>query len=166
MTKARHYDEAVAKIGGVTALKLIHICMDYSARMETILAEMRTLFTAWNYFFHGSPILLKKVPDLTEFLELPPTEVLQNLQTPTTLRMNPESMESGRRQDPRFDARSKDAGRIQPEEVLTPASDATPPLPTEPAPLVPSPPTLSPSQVNPLSGLNLPPHLDLQEAAM
>ena len=31
--KARIYDEAVAKIGGVTALKLIHICVDYSTRI-------------------------------------------------------------------------------------------------------------------------------------
>ena len=30
-------DEAVAKIGSVTALKLIHICVDYCAKMETIL---------------------------------------------------------------------------------------------------------------------------------
>ena len=44
--KARIYDEAVAKIGSVTALKLIHICVDYSAKMETILAEMRALFDA------------------------------------------------------------------------------------------------------------------------
>ena len=32
--KARLYDKAVAKIRGVTALKMIHICMDYSTRME------------------------------------------------------------------------------------------------------------------------------------
>ena len=42
--KARIYDKAVAKIGGITALKLIHICVDYSTTMETILAEMEVLF--------------------------------------------------------------------------------------------------------------------------
>ena len=49
--KARIYSEAVAKIGGVTALKLIHICVDYSIRMETVLAEMRVLFDSRNRFF-------------------------------------------------------------------------------------------------------------------
>ena len=76
VTKARIYDEAVAKIGNVTALKLIHICEDYSAKMETILSEMRALFDAQNCFFRGSPNPLEKVPDLTEFPDLPPTEVL------------------------------------------------------------------------------------------
>ena len=79
MIKAQIYDEAVAKIGGVTALKLIHICMDYSTRMETILAEMRVLFDSRNRFFWSNPVPLEKVPDLTHFLDLPPTELLQNL---------------------------------------------------------------------------------------
>ena len=77
--KARLYDKAIAKIRGVTALKLIHICVDYSSRMETILAEMRALFAARNCFFHGSLVPLQKVLDLVEFPDLPPTEVLQNL---------------------------------------------------------------------------------------
>ena len=77
--KARIYDEAVAKIGGVTALNLIHICVDYSTRMETILAEMRVLFDNRNRFFRGSPIPLEKVPNLTDFPDLPPTKLLQNL---------------------------------------------------------------------------------------
>ena len=51
VTKARIYDEAVAKIGSVTALKLIHICVDYSAKMDTILAEMRSLFNIQIHFF-------------------------------------------------------------------------------------------------------------------
>ena len=74
--KARFYNEAMAKTGGVTALKLIHICVDYSTKMETILAKMRALFSVRNCFFRGSPIPLKKVLDLTEFPDLPPTEVL------------------------------------------------------------------------------------------
>ena len=84
--KARIYNEAVAKVGGVTTLKLIHICVDYSTRMETILAEIRVFFDNRNRFFWGSPISLEKLPDLTDFLDLPPTDLLQNLQTPTTLR--------------------------------------------------------------------------------
>ena len=54
--KVRIYDKAVAKIGGVTALKLIHICVDYSTRMEIIQAEMRVLFDNRNCFFRGSPV--------------------------------------------------------------------------------------------------------------
>ena len=76
VTKARIYDEAVAKIGNVTALKLIHICVDYSTKMETILVEMRAFFDAQNGFFRGSPVPLEKVLDLSEFLDLLPTEVL------------------------------------------------------------------------------------------
>ena len=111
VTKARIYDEAVEKIGSVTALKLIHICVDYSAKMETILSEMRALFDARNHLFRGSPIPLEKIPDLIEFPNLLPTDMLQNLQTPMTLRTNQESTESGERQAPRSDARTNEAGR-------------------------------------------------------
>ena len=136
MTTARLYDEAVAKIGSITTLKLIHICVDYAARMETILAEMQTLFTTRNRFFPGSPIPMEKVLDLIEFLDLPLGDVLQNLHTPKILGTNPESLESGGRKDPRSDAMSKDAERTQSEEVLILASDSTPPVPS---PLAPSP---------------------------
>ena len=67
VTKARIYNEAVAKTRSVTALKAIHICVDYSAKMEIILAEMRAFFDAQNHFFRGSAVLLEKVPDLSEF---------------------------------------------------------------------------------------------------
>ena len=77
--KARIYNEAVAKIGGVTALKLIHICVDYSTKMETILVEMSFLFDSRNRFFRGSPIPLEKFPHLTDFPDLPPADLLQNL---------------------------------------------------------------------------------------
>ena len=77
--KARIYNMVVAKTGGVTSLKLIHICVDYSAKMETILAKMRVLFDNRTRFFQGSLVPLEKVPDLSKFPDLPPTEVLQNL---------------------------------------------------------------------------------------
>ena len=76
MIKARIYDEAVAKIRGVTTLKLIHICVDYSTRMETILAETRVLFDSRIRFFQGSPILLEKFPDLMDFPDLPLADLL------------------------------------------------------------------------------------------
>ena len=135
--KARIYNEAVAKIGGVTALKLIHICVDYSTRMETILAEMRVFFDSRNRFFQGSPISLEKFPDLTDFPDLPPADLLQNLQTPTTLRTTQDSAESGRRPAPESDAKTSEAERPQ-QESPAPAqqSESTPvPEPTStPAP--------------------------------
>ena len=106
--KAWIYDEAVAKIGGVTALKLIHICVDYSTRIETILAEMRVLFDSRNRFFRGSPIPLEKFPDLTDFPNLPPADLLQNLQTPTTLKTTRDSAESGGRPAFGSDARTSE----------------------------------------------------------
>ena len=106
--KARLYDEAIAMTGGVTALKMIHICMDYSTRMETILVEIRILFDSRNRFFRGSPVPLEKVPDLTDFPDLPPLKLLQNLQTPTTLRTTRDSMEA-----PGLDARTSEADRLQ-----------------------------------------------------
>ena len=175
MIKARLYDEAIAKIGGVTALKMIHIYVDYSTRMETILAEMRILFDSRNCFFRGSLVPLEKVPDLTDFPDLPPTELLQNLQTLTTLRTTQDSTEA-----PRSDARTSEADRPQqeaptpvpgpepapvPEPTSTPVpqlaptpedqdsvpmdTTETPPLPIDPAPVMPSPPTTSLVPSNP-----------------
>ena len=135
--KARIYDEAVAKIGGVTALKLIHICVDYSTKMETILAEMRVLFDSRNHFFRGSPIPLEKFLDLTDFPDLPLADLLQNLQTPTTLRTTRDSAESGGRPAPKSNARTFEAERPQ-QESPAPAQqpESTPvPKPTStPAP--------------------------------
>ena len=129
--KARIYNEAVAKIGGVTALKLIHMCVDYSTRMETILVEMRVLFDNWNRFFRDSPVPLEKVPDLTDFQDLPPTELLQNLQTPTTLRTNLDSAESEERPAPGSDARTSEVGRSQ---QVAPTSVPGPMLASVPGP--------------------------------
>ena len=120
VTKAWIYDEAVARTANVTALKLIHICVDYSTKMVTILAEMRALFDARNRFFRGSPVPLEKVRNLSEFPDLPLMKVLQNLQTPTTLRTNQESTESEERPALGSDARITEVGRAHPE-VPTPA---------------------------------------------
>ena len=125
--KAWIYDEAVAKIGGVTALKLIHIYVDYSTRMETLMAEMRVLFDNRNRFFRGSPVPLEKVPNLTDFPDLLPTELLQNLQTPTTLWTNQDSAKSGGRPAPGSDARTFEADRPQ-QEAPTPVPDQLPRL--------------------------------------
>ena len=129
MIKARIYDETIAKIGGVTALKLIHICVDYSTRMETILAEMRILFDSRNRFFWGNLISLEKFPDLTDFPDLPLAELLQNLQTPTTLRTTRDSAESGGRPAPRSDARMSEADRPQQESPAPAPRPESAPIP-------------------------------------
>ena len=127
MIKAWLYDKVIAKIGGVTALKMIHISMDYSTKMETILAEMRILFDSRNCIFRGSPITLEKIPDLTDFPDLPPTKLLQNLQIPITLRTTRDSIEA-----PGSDARTSEADQLQqeaPTPVLGPVSYENPSKP-------------------------------------
>ena len=118
--KAGLYDEAIAKTGGVTAFKMIHICVDYSTRMETILAEMRIFFDSRNRFFRGSLVPLEKVPDLTDFPDLPPTDLLQNLQTPTTLRTTRDSTQA-----PGLDAKTSEADQPQ-QEAPTPVPGPEP----------------------------------------
>ena len=129
MIKARIYDEAVAKIKGVTAIKLIHICVDYSTRMETILAEMRALFDSQNRFFQGSPIPLEKFLDLTDFLDLPRADLLQNLQISTTLRTTRDSAESGGRPAPGSDAKTSEAERPQQESPAPAQQPESTPVP-------------------------------------
>ena len=177
--KAWLYDEAIAKTGSVTALKLIHICVDYFARMETILAEMRVLFDNRNRFFRGSPIPIEKLPDLTDFPDLPPADLLQNLQTPTTLRTTRDSVESGGKPTPGSDARTSEAERPQqkaptatqqpesapvpePASTLAPGSTSAPvpdPVPTlEAQGLVPMETTKTPPfPTNPASAVPTPP---------
>ena len=90
---------------------------------------MRILFDNRNRFFRGSPVLLEKVPDLTDFSDLPPPELLQNLQMPTTLRTIRDSAESGGRLAPGSDARTSEASRPQ-QEAPTPVPRPAPtPLP-------------------------------------
>ena len=166
MIKARIYDEAVAKIGGVTTLKLIHICVDYSTRMETILAEMRILFDSRNRFFQDSPIPLEKFPDLTDFPNLPPADLLQNLQTPTTLRTTRDSAESGGRPAPGSDARTSEAERPQqespapaqqPEPIPIPEPASTPALGTTSAPVPEPVPTSAAQDSVPMDTTETPP---------
>ena len=76
MIKAQLYDEAMAKNKTITSLKLIHLCVDYSTKMEKILVDMKALFTMRNRLLNTSPIPLDKVLDLLKFPDLPPKEVL------------------------------------------------------------------------------------------
>ena len=151
VTKARLYDEAMAKTGTITSFKLIHICVDYSTKMEAILAEMRSLFSAQNQFFSIKPTPLDKVPDLAEFPNLSLVEVLQGLHMLTTLQTNPKFSGSKLPKDLGSDTRSKDVAKIQGvENVQTLAPETTPPLLMEPTPTIPPPLAPSPGQMNPL----------------
>ena len=110
---------------------------------------MRILIDNQNCFFRGSPIPLEKLLDLTDFLDLPSANLLQNLQTPTTLRTTQNWVESGERPAPGSDARTSQAERPQqespaptvrpesapvPEPVSTPAPGLTSELVPEPVP--------------------------------
>ena len=98
---------------------------------------MRVLFDSQNRFFRGSPIPLEKFPDLTDFPDLPPADLLQNLQTPTTLRTTRDSAESGGRPAPRSDARTSEVERPRqesPTPALRPKSAPIPEPASTPAP--------------------------------
>ena len=81
--------------------------------------ELQTRLLKRNCFFRGSAVPLEKVLDLSEFPDLPPTKVLQNIQTPTTLGTNQELVKSEERQALGSDARTNEVERAQSEEVPT-----------------------------------------------
>ena len=78
MTKARIFDETVAKDLPVTGSKVISIIVDYSAKMEALLLGMRQLMVG----LHPPPLPTGLI-NLADFLELPAAEILQGLSTPT-----------------------------------------------------------------------------------
>ena len=78
MTKAWIFDETVAKGLPVTGLKVISIVVDYSAKMEALLLEMRQLMVG----LHPPPLPTGSI-DLADFPELLAAEILQGLSTPT-----------------------------------------------------------------------------------
>ena len=78
VTKARIFDEIVAKTLTVTEAKVINIMVDYSSKMETLLIDMRKLMADLH------PVALPPGSiDLSEFLEIPAMEILHGLSTPT-----------------------------------------------------------------------------------
>ena len=58
---------------------MIHIMVDYIAKMEKLLEEMRVLMNGFNPIFVQQPIPLEAIPDLSKFLEIPVAEILQRL---------------------------------------------------------------------------------------
>ena len=71
MTKARIFNETMAKELPVTGLKVINIIVDYSAKMEVLLVGMRKLMAD----LHPKALPTGSI-DLTDFPELPATEIL------------------------------------------------------------------------------------------
>ena len=71
MTKARIFDETVAKGLPVTGLKVINIVVDYSTKMEVLLVGMRKLMADLH-----SAVLSTGSIDLTDFPELSVVEIL------------------------------------------------------------------------------------------
>ena len=92
VTKAKLFNEAITKLGSPSGSNVMHIVVDYSAKMK-ILEEMQTLMVG----LHTVPIqlatLLKLIPGTSKgFLELPAAEIFQGLLIPTKLvSTNPKS---------------------------------------------------------------------------
>ena len=71
VTKARIFDETVAKGLPVTGSKIISIVVDYSAKMEVLLLRMRQLMIG----LHPPPLPTGSI-DLADFPDLPAVEIL------------------------------------------------------------------------------------------
>ena len=78
VTKAQVFNETVANALPMTGAKVINIMVDYSSKMETLLSKMRKLMAGLH------PAVLQPRPlDLSKFLEIPTTEILHGMSTPT-----------------------------------------------------------------------------------
>ena len=78
VTKARIFDETMAKELLVIGSKVINIVVDYGAKIETLLVGMRKLMAD----LHPAALSTGSI-DLTDFPELPAAEILQSLSTST-----------------------------------------------------------------------------------
>ena len=137
VTKARIFDETVVKGLPVTGSKVISIVVNYNAKMEALLLEMRQLMIR----LHPPPLPTKLI-DLADFPELPAAEILQGLSTPTkgpvtqiTSPIPPTDLESDTRTRPTDDP------------PLPNQSLPNPPLPSGTAPSDPPPPPPAPAKV-------------------
>ena len=78
VTKARVFDEIVAKALLMIRAKVINIVVDYNSNMETLLVEMRKLMAS----LHPAS-LQSEALDSSELLEIPAAKILHDLSTPT-----------------------------------------------------------------------------------
>ena len=130
VTKARIFDEMVAKGLPVTGSKVVNIVIDYSAKMEMLLVDMRKLMTD----FHLVALPTGSI-DLTNFLELPAVEILQDLSTPTK-GPGVQTASSVPPADPDFDTRTRFMDESPRLDLPLPDR----PLPSKPGPSNPPPP--------------------------
>ena len=137
MTKARIFDETMAKGLPVTGSKVINIVVDYSAKMETLLVSMRKLMAD----LHPAALPTGSI-DLTDFSEILAAEILQDLSTPTK---GPRVWTAS--PDPPTDPGS--GTRTRPTDELPPpdAPSMDPPLSSESGPSNPPPPSPVPPKV-------------------
>ena len=135
VTKARIFDETVAKGLPVTGSKVINIVINYSAKMETLLVGMQKLM------IDLQPAALSTGSiDLTDFPELPAAEILQGLSTPTkgpgvhtASRVPPTDPNSDTRTQPTDDPPLPDQPRPDPPLPSGPGPSDPPPLPPAPS---------------------------------
>ena len=78
ITKARIFDETVAKVLSMTRAKVMNIVVDYSSKMETLLVEMPKLMASLHL-----AALQPRTLDLSKFPKIPTAEILHGLSTPT-----------------------------------------------------------------------------------
>ena len=138
MTKARIFDETMAKALPVTGSKVINIVVDYNAKMEALLVGMWKLMAD----LHPAALPTKSI-DLTDFPELPAAEILQGLSTPTK---GPRVQTTS----PDLPADPNSGTRTRPtdERPLPDAPPTDPPLLSEPRPSNPPPPPSAPPKVH------------------
>ena len=137
MTKARIFDETVAKGLLVTGSKVISIVVDYSAKMEVLLLGMRQLMIG----LHPPPLPTGSI-DLADFPELPNAKILQGLSTPTKGPANPVT-------SPIPPTNPESDTRTRPTDDLPLPDQPLPnlPLPSGTAPSDPPPPPPAPTKV-------------------
>ena len=78
VTKARIFNKTVAKGLPMTGSKVINIIVDYSTKMEALLVGMQKLMANLHPVVQPTGSI-----DLTDYLEIPAIEILQDLSTPT-----------------------------------------------------------------------------------
>ena len=139
VTKARIFDETVAKGLPVTRSKVINIVVDYSAKMEALLLGMQKLMAD----IHTTALPTGSI-DLTDFPKISATEILQDLST-STKDCRSKTASPSLPADPGSDARMRPTDK--PPLLEAPPMD--PSLPSDPAPLNPPPPSPAPPKVPP-----------------
>ena len=65
VNKAKLFDNSYGKAKSTSKAKIINVLVNYAAKMERILDEMRVLFTSLELISAPQPALLDKVPNIS-----------------------------------------------------------------------------------------------------